>query len=261
MLLGGPDTGDSGLLDPARARPLIAGSAWTSFARTNAYRVGGNAILWPQGAPGDTPRDAARRLHVHVPRAATRSPTPRPSTPPTPAAGWTLNGAGIPAHERRPLLRQRRPAARRLAGRGRRRRGPARRRHRRRTTPAATSGSSRSSCCGPARTTRGGSGPPQRKWRAYHSTALLLPDGRVLSAGDDYWHLGDEPRPQGGDPMDVGEIYSPPYLFDGDEPAAAAGDRGRARRAAVRRAVRDRARPAPRGRCWWRRPRRRTART
>ena len=60
-------------------------------------------------------------------------------------------------------------------------------------------------------------GPPQRKWRAYHSTALLLPDGRVLSAGDDYWHLGTQARPQGGSPMDVGEIYSPPYLFDGDQ--------------------------------------------
>ena len=30
--------------------------------------------------------------------------------------------------------------------------------------------------------------------------------------------------------MDVGEIYSPPYLFDGDELARAAGDRGRAGR-------------------------------
>ena len=39
----------------------------------------------------------------------------------------------------------------------------------------------------------------------------------MLSAGDDYWHLGNDPRPEGGNPMDVGEIYSPPYLFDGDE--------------------------------------------
>ena len=29
-------------------------------------------------------------------------------------------------------------------------------------------------------------GPPQREFRTYHSTAMLLPDGRVVSAGDDY---------------------------------------------------------------------------
>jgi hypothetical protein len=64
-------------------------------------------------------------------------------------------------------------------------------------------------------------GPPQRKWRTYHSTALLLPDGRVLSAGDDYWDLGDRPDPYiregstAGKPLDEAELYEPPYLFDG----------------------------------------------
>lgn len=57
-------------------------------------------------------------------------------------------------------------------------------------------------------------GPAQQKWRAYHSTAVLLPDARVLSAGDDYWAINDAPDPE--NPTDVGEIYTPPYLFDGD---------------------------------------------
>jgi hypothetical protein len=60
-------------------------------------------------------------------------------------------------------------------------------------------------------------GAAQRKWRAYHSTAVLLPDGRVLSAGDDYWGANDQPNQEGNAPRDVAEIYSPPYLFDGDQ--------------------------------------------
>jgi hypothetical protein len=55
--------------------------------------------------------------------------------------------------------------------------------------------------------------PPTATWkmlatnqipRWYHSTAILLPDGRVLSAGAD-----DQP---------TGEIFSPPYLFQGTRP-------------------------------------------
>ena len=44
--------------------------------------------------------------------------------------------------------------------------------------------------------------------RIYHSTAALMPDGRVLSAGGGRW---------GPDHLDA-EFYSPPYLFKGPRP-------------------------------------------
>src|SRR5262249_37338655 len=45
-------------------------------------------------------------------------------------------------------------------------------------------------------------------YRGYHSTALLLPDGRVLSAGGNI-----------GGPN--AQVFSPPYLFAGARPAIA----------------------------------------
>ena len=47
--------------------------------------------------------------------------------------------------------------------------------------------------------------------RVYHSTAMLLPDGRVLSAGS-----GDG---GGVTPQLSYEIFSPPYLFKGARPS------------------------------------------
>ena len=48
---------------------------------------------------------------------------------------------------------------------------------------------------------------PQTAPRIYHSTAVLLPSGQVLSAGMD-----------SGPYQDTAEIYSPPYLFKGARP-------------------------------------------
>jgi hypothetical protein len=49
------------------------------------------------------------------------------------------------------------------------------------------------------------------QYRGYHSTALLLPDGRVLIGG------GGHPNPSVGAQHNF-EIYSPPYLFKGPRP-------------------------------------------
>jgi len=48
------------------------------------------------------------------------------------------------------------------------------------------------------------------QYRGYHSTAVLLPDGRVLSAGGDVSGA-------------TAEIFSPPYLFNGARPTISSG--------------------------------------
>lgn len=56
-------------------------------------------------------------------------------------------------------------------------------------------------------------GAAQAEARTYHSTALLLPDGRVMSGGDD---INGADGPGTGITDDTVEIYSPPYLFAED---------------------------------------------
>lgn len=70
-------------------------------------------------------------------------------------------------------------------------------------------------------------GNPQAEGRTYHSTAVLLPDGSIMSAGDDAngpaaaaddpQTTFDERRGEGtGFAADTAEIYRPPYLFNAD---------------------------------------------
>uniref|UniRef100_UPI0015F0DA10 galactose oxidase-like domain-containing protein n=1 Tax=Pseudonocardia pini TaxID=2758030 RepID=UPI0015F0DA10 len=53
--------------------------------------------------------------------------------------------------------------------------------------------------------------------RCYHATALLLPDGTVLSAGGGEFVIGPDPNPPAETHRDA-QVFRPPYLFRGPRP-------------------------------------------
>ncbi len=222
VLLGGPTKPDSGLLDVRRLDDPATGSAWTSFGQLNVDRVGGNAILRPQGAPGDT-RMTLLGGYYFTDQGGDATNATETFDLASSGEGWQLNADGIPAmHVGRSYGNVvQLPDSTLVAIGG----GAGDRNNQYGTNFVGTPYNEelkQVELLRPGVDTDWKLGPAQQKFRAYHSTAILLPDGRILSAGDDYWYLNDEERPQGpadgsGESMDVGEIYSPPYLFDGDQ--------------------------------------------
>ena len=236
LLLGGSEPGESALLDPARLSTTPGPSAWTNLPDlASQYRYSASAVLLPAGPNGSSRVAILGGLELSQAGTLDAVPTRRSSTRAPPLPAWRRDDAVVP-----PLNRGRDYF----------------------NVVLLPDGSLASLGGAAGDRTTGGSPPPlnsytggeqelkriellprgrrrvaartaQRKWRTYHSSALLLPDGRVLSAGDDYWDLADQPDPyvrQGptaSKPLDEAEIYEPPYLFDGEarapRPAIAGG--------------------------------------
>ena len=253
LLLGGSEPGESALLDPSKLSTAAGPSAWSDLPDLSAdYRFSASAVLLPAGPAGSSqvailgglvrtgPDTVDARADADV--IDTRDANP----------AWRRDDSVVP-----PLNRARDYFNVVLLPDG---------------SLASVGGAAGVRNTGsppPVNSYTGGAqelkriellrpgadrwqlGPPQRKWRTYHSSALLLPDGRVLSAGDDYWDLNDTPDPyirQGptaGKPLDEAELYEPPYLFDGN---ARAPPPGRHRRPDGRRLGRRRRRARHRGR-------------
>ena len=196
LLMAGPNPGDSAILDPAKlADPSV--NPWTNLPQLANQRIGGNAVLLPEGPAGSTQVAAiGGRPYTGMPPELNelidldaQSPSwgsfpglehPRsyPNTVQLPDRSMVTVGGDDrrdwpePPHERTVELFDPITQTWRI-------------------------------------------GPNQVETRAYHSTALLLPDGRVLSTGDDFNPTGVNGTRAESSPNDTGEIYSPPYLFTG----------------------------------------------
>jgi hypothetical protein len=64
--------------------------------------------------------------------------------------------------------------------------------------------------------------------RDYHSEAMLLPDGRIITLGDNPLWANKADTIPGGFEKRI-EIYSPPYLYHGKRPAISGGPKQLAR--------------------------------
>ena len=195
VLLAGPSRTDSAIFDPEAPDP------WTDLPQLSGVRVYGNAVLLPHGTDGSSQVALIGGHPWGEPSAAANEvidlDDPAPSWSSFPALDVQRFNANTVLLPDRSLV--------------------------------TIGGEDKLGSQAPERavelydpaTHRWRTGPGQVETRAYHSTALLLPDGRVLSTGDD-WNPTSDASPTGGSPDDTGEIYSPPYLFRGPRPVISA---------------------------------------
>jgi hypothetical protein len=193
VLLAGPEREDSAIFDPG-----TPADPWTNLAPLSSQRIGGNSVLLPEGPGGSTtvaaiggspwsglPAAANEMVDVDDPEPGW-SAFPHLQTP-----RWNANTLLLPD---RSLVT--------IGGDDRIKGSP----------PAERAVELYDPVTGRWRV-----GPRQVETRGYHSTAVLLPDGRVLSTGDESHPIVN--TPDGQSPDDTGEIYSPPYLFQGPRPS------------------------------------------
>jgi Domain of unknown function (DUF1929) len=219
VLLSGPRPADTAVLDPTALSASSSVSAWQPYPHLHYDRSYGNAVLVPSASPlGSTLVESIGGFKFN-------SPYPHPVTPTTESVsmldpevgstdGRSLNVAR--AFENTVLLPDLSmvtigggagPSA--VAFLSYYNVGDAREAARLRTVELWDPKSGRWSL-----------GPPEAQARAYHSVALLLPDGRVLSAGDDYHEdlYYNQNPPRDRRLIGTAQIWSPPYLFRGPRP-------------------------------------------
>jgi hypothetical protein len=193
LLMAGPNTTDSAIFDPQKLA-----SPWTDLPDLSYRRTGGNSVLLPEGPAGST-RVAA--IGGSEPEGIPYTPNEYIDLDDTTPAWASFPALHVPrSYPNTVLLPDRSMVT--IGGED------------------LVSDSGRAVELFNPVTGTWRLGPSQVETRAYHSTALLLPDGRVLSTGDDKNPTSNGLR-TGASPDDTGEIYSPPYLFKGPRPAIA----------------------------------------
>ena len=184
VLLAGPARADSAIFNPANLA-----APWTNLPQLATRRLGGNAVLLPNGTDGSTSVAAiGGRPYSGGPPSFNEKidlGSPTPSWVSFPRLAVQRTWANTVLLPDRSMVT--------IGG----------------EDSATSSTNERAVELYDPVTGSWRTGPSQVETRAYHSTALLLPDGRVLSSGDDR---------NPSSPDDTGEVYSPPYLFKGPRP-------------------------------------------
>jgi len=224
VLLSGPDATDTAVLDPSALSSSGTTSAWQDYPPLRQDRRYGNAVLVPSASPlGSTRVESIGGFHISRHDRHPVTDTTESVSMLDPQAGWTAGPSlNVPrAFENTVLLPD---LSMVTIGGGA---GPS-------GVPYLSLynvGNARAAAqlrrveLWNPRSQRWSLGPPEAQSRAYHSVALLLPDGRVLSAGDDYHEdlYYDQHPPRDRRLIGTAQIWSPPYLFHGPRPAILSG--------------------------------------